>query len=131
MKTLNVIDLAFQTFVLAVVLLLSGSIAFTGSFEGIATVALYGAVFIGPWQLISSIITTAARGLYFRWRLIHLVGSGLYIALIAIAAAVWDDANDVLANVASFLGFLIPAVLALFYYFITFKSFQLSRQKTK
>lgn len=129
MRTLNLIDLAFQTLVLGVVLLLSLSIVFTGGLESVATVGLYGAVLLGPWQLISSIVTTAARGLYFRWRVIHLVSSGLYIALFSIGAAIWDDSNELLSQVGGFFGFLIPAVLALFYYVITFRSFKLARTK--
>jgi hypothetical protein len=136
MKFLNVIDLVFQTFILGAVSLLSLALAFTGGLETIGMIALYGAVFLGPWQLVSSVLTTIARGLYFRWRVIHLIGSGVYMAGFALLAwwsNSWGDSDNakILFSIAGFIGFLIPVGLALFYYFITVKSFQFSRTKPK
>jgi hypothetical protein len=93
-------------------------------------IALYGAVFLGPWQLVSSVVTTIARGLYFRWRVMHLAGSAVYIAGAAILASLsGGDNSELVQSIGGIIGFLIPAALALFYYFITVKSFQLSRIK--
>jgi hypothetical protein len=132
MKVLNFVDLAFQTLVLGLVALGSLAIVFTGGIETVGIVALYGAVFIGPWQLISSLVTTLSKGLYLRWRIIHLVSSIVYIAIVSLVAAFlgntpWDGVLKVVGGV---LGFGIPVVLALFYYVITLKSFQLARVKT-
>lgn len=133
MKFLNFVDLAFQTLILGAVSLISLAIAFTGSLETIGMVALYGAVFLGPWQLVSSVVTTAARGLYFRWRIMHLIGSGVYIAGFSLIASLSSGApsSELADSIGGFVGFLVPACLALFYYYITVKSFHLSRQTTK
>jgi hypothetical protein len=131
MKFLNVIDLGFQSLILGAVVLVSIAIAFTGHFETIGMVGLYGAIFLGPWQMVSSIATTIARGHYFRWRVIHLVSSVAYIVIFSAAASLMGNTSDLdaLRAVGTVFGFLIPVVLAVFYYFITLKSFQLSRVK--
>lgn len=135
MKLLNFVDLAYQTFILGSVTLLSGAILFTGGLETIGLVAWYGAGFLGPWQLVSSVITTIAKGLYFRWRVIHLVSSIAYIAGFAIVASIDSSASTtfegVLGDISVTLGVLIPVVLALFYYYITLKTFRLSRTMNK
>lgn len=133
MKFLNFVDLAFQTFVLGAVSVLSVIILFAGGIETIGMIALYGAVFLGPWQLVSSVITTVAKGLYLRWRVMHLIGSAVYIAGFAILAGLSNGApsSDLVESIGGFIGFAIPALLAVFYYYITVKSFQLSRQQPK
>jgi Mn2+/Fe2+ NRAMP family transporter len=131
MKALNFIDLIFQTLVLGLVVLGCLAIVFSGSIESIGIVALYGGVFIGPWQLVSSFVTTLSKGLYLRWRVIHLVSSVCYIAIVSLVAAFLGDMDwdGVLKLVGGVLGFGIPVTLALFYYIITVKSFQLARAK--
>jgi hypothetical protein len=133
MKFLNIIDLAFQTFILGAVALLSLGIAFTGSLESMLMVAFYGAIFLGPWQLVSSVITTISRGLYFKLRVIHLVSSLAYIVAFSLLAAFPNGlmTNGILPGIASVIGFFIPLGLAVFYYYITLKSFQLSRAMAK
>ncbi|HMJ69460.1 MAG TPA: hypothetical protein VK508_11210 [Cyclobacteriaceae bacterium] len=130
MKFLNIIDLGFQTFILGAVVLSSIGIAFVGHFEAIGMIALYGAIFLGPWQMVSSVVTTIARGVYFKLRVIHLVSSIAYIAGFSIAAGFGPSAPpDIVATIAVVLGFSIPLALAILYYYITLKSFQLARMK--
>lgn len=129
MKILNYIDLAFQTFILGAVILSSVAILLTGSFESIGIIAMYGALFLGPWQLVSSLATCLARGLYFKWRLIHLISSIVYLALISVLVAFFArvEFGDTVELIGRIIGFAIPTVLALFYYYITVKSFMLGR----
>lgn len=131
MKFLNFIDLAVQTFIMGAVVLVSLAIAFTGSVESIALVALYGAIFLGPWQMVSSLITTVARGLYFKWRVIHLVSSIAYILVFLLGAWYANGSDALIFKIGGILSFMIPLVLAVFYYYITLKSFQLSRSTPK
>lgn len=135
MKVLNIIDLVFQTFVLGIALLLSLVSIFAGSFGSIGVVALYTGIFIGPWQMVSSLITTIARGLYFRLRLIHLVSSIVYIVGVIVVAILVESSSSQFEgpwrDVTAVFGFLVPAILAFFYYYITYKSFRLSRAKTQ
>src|SRR5688572_31555420 len=91
MKYLNYLDLGVQTFIIGVVVLLSVAISFTGEFDAIALIGLYGAVFLGPWQLVSSLATCLSKGLYFRWRLIHLLSSVAYIVIFSVGAAFAKD----------------------------------------
>jgi hypothetical protein len=131
MRFLNIIDLGFQTFILGAVAVSSIGMAVIGQFEAIGMVALYGAIFLGPWQMVSSLISTIARGLYLRWRVIHLVSSTVYILVVSIAAGFGPSAPaDILAMAAVVLGFGIPLVLGIFYYYITWKAFLRSRVKT-
>jgi hypothetical protein len=133
MKILNFIDLAFQTFILGAVLLLSIGIAFTGHFESIGMVAMYGAIFLGPWQMVSSLSTCLARGHFLKWRLIHLVSSIAYIVILSVLASFGHDLrlNSMMVAIGGVLGFAIPAVLAVVYYFVTVKSFLLARATVK
>lgn len=133
MKVLNVIDLAFQTLVLGVVLLGSAAILLSGSFESIGIVAMYGGIFLGPWQLVSSLFTCIARGLYFKWRLIHLISSIAYLALVSLLVAFFNSVEfgETVEVIGGVVGFAIPTALAFFYYYITVKSFRSSRMAAR
>lgn len=133
MKYLNYLDLGVQTFIIGAVVLLTVAISFTGQFDSIAMIALYGAVFLGPWQMVSSLVTCLARGLYFKWRLIHLLSSIGYMVIFGAGAAYASqhDPGSTVRALGGVFGFLIPVVLAGFYYFITIKSFQLARANAR
>jgi hypothetical protein len=133
MKALNFIDLVVQTLILGLVTIASIVTLFTGNLESVAIAAMYGALFLGPWQLVSSLITNLSNGLYLRWRRIHLLSSLGYFGLCTIAFFIFPslDGEGIVRNVGGVFGFGIPLVLALFYYYITIKSFQLARSSAK
>jgi hypothetical protein len=129
MKALNIIDLGVQSLILGIVLIVTLVSIVTGGIESSAFGAMYGAILLGPWQLVSSLVTCIARGLYFRWRLIHLISSIAYIVILSagVAYAKDMDPSGFVRTVGAVFGFGIPAVLAVFYYVITVKSFQQAR----
>lgn len=129
MKALNFIDLGVQTFILTIVIFGCLAVGIMGQLESMAMIAMYGALFLGPWQFVSSLITTISRGLYIRWRMIHLFSSIGYFVLAGVCAYLFQDlpGDGIVRMIAAVFGFGIPALLALFYYFITIKSFQLAR----
>ncbi len=129
MKALNFIDLGVQTFILGVVTIIGIICIFAGQLEALTMLAMYAALFLGPWQFVSSLITTLSRGLYLRWRVIHLLSSIGYFILAGVAAYFFSDlpGDGWLRITGGFFGFGIPIALALFYYYITIKSFQLAR----
>jgi len=133
MKALNIIDLAVQTFILGAVMILSVAVALMGQLESVGFFAMYGAILLGPWQLVSSMATCISRGMFFRWRVIHLVSSVVYLVILSVAAAflAHADFGPALKLLTGLLGFGIPLGLALFYYYITFKSFQAARAAAK
>jgi len=133
MKAMNFIDLIFQTIMLGFVALSSVVMAFTGRLEAIAIIAMYGGIFLGPWQLMSSLVTSLSRGLFLKWRLIHLTTAVVYLTTISLLAAFGNasEFNDVVVMIGAGLGFAIPVALAVFYYYITIKSFQAARAATR
>ncbi|HZY79206.1 MAG TPA: hypothetical protein VFE50_06780 [Cyclobacteriaceae bacterium] len=133
MKYLNYIDLGYQTIVLGLIALISIATAVDGHFEAIGVAGLYGGVFLGPWQMVSSLITVISRGLYLRWRVIHLLSAIGYIVGASVFAMLYGNADidGVLKVFLGILGFGIPVGLALFYYYITYKSFRFARAQAK
>lgn len=133
MKTLNFIDLGVQTFILGLVFVISLVLTFARQLETIAMLAMYGALFLGPWQLVSSLVTCLSRGLFLKMRLTHLGSSIVYLVLISVAAIFSNDlpSDGIVRVVGAVFGFGIPVVLALFYYYITIRSFQFARAQSK
>ena len=133
MKALNFIDLGVQTLILGIVVVISVVLTFARQLETIVMLAMYGAILLGPWQLVSSLVTCLSRGLFLRWRLIHLGSSIVYLVLISVAAGFASnfDRDGIVGIIAMALGFGIPIALALFYYYITIKSFQFARAQAK
>jgi hypothetical protein len=131
MKARALIDFAVQTLIVAPVAIIFLFFAFTGHIESIGVIALYGALILGPWQLIGSLITTIGRRPFVQWRRIHLIGSGLYLAICAVAFGILKDKDpgDFIWTPVMVVGFGVPIVLALFYYYITYRTFQSYRQK--
>lgn len=132
MKILNLIDLIVQSIILGLVTILFFVFLFTGHLEGVGFVALYGAIFLGPWQLVSSLVTTISGRPNRKWRLIHLAGSIIYLSAISAIAAFKPHLFDRETGEFLFftLGFGIPIILAFFYYYITFRSLQTSSAKS-
>jgi hypothetical protein len=125
-KVLGFIDLLVQTILLGAILVMSGKLLFEegwGAWGGMIFFAMIGAMFLGPWQMLSSIITTAARAPHFKLRAIHLVVSTLYI-IIVLATDGFNGMNGDPFNSTLNPVFLIgtPALLAVFYYYITIRT---------
>jgi hypothetical protein len=101
--------------------------AFTGHIESVSTMAALGALFLGPWQLTGSVITTIKRRPFYQLRRLHLIGSGLYFLVCAIGVWQLADHDELFDTFLMTFGFALPAVLALLYYYVTFKTYQLTR----
>jgi hypothetical protein len=123
-KVLSFIDLIIQTILLGgtvimlIKLLWEGGSGFWGA---VLYFAMLGAMFIGPWQMLSSLITTAARAPKFRLRAIHLASSTIYLLIVYGANSYVDPdvLNDIHTPFMEAIVYGIPAVLAVFYYYIT------------
>ncbi len=121
MKALNLIDLAGQSFILGWMLLAQIFGAMTFQFDIVGAAFVYAAMFIGPWQMVSSVITNAAGWVFRKQRLIHLVAASIYLTgWLCFRELGLDKLADELIIA---LGFGIPAVLAILYYVITLKTF--------
>ncbi len=127
MNLLRLIDLGFQSLVIGLAIVLAAFWLFTGEFESIGEMAVYVALVIGPWQLVSSLVNILSRDWYFRQRLIHLLSSLSYLAFAGLFSnsVRWIGSEKTLA-----LGIYIsiPAALALFYYWITYNSVRQSQR---
>lgn len=125
-KILRGIDFVVQSLFIGGVIVVGISTIFTGGVEAIGLAAMYASLVLGPWQLISSLITNIARSPMLKQRRLHLFVSIAYIAGASIAASLSNsvDVGTFLSVVGMIFGFGIPAVLALFYFWITFKTFR-------
>jgi len=123
------IDLTVQTILLGGTLVLSLRVLFDGGAVDAWTRVLYtatvGAMFIGPWQMLSSVITTAARVPQFRQRAVHLVTSIMYLVIVfgTNAVATNPQLNGMYNPFTVAFVYGIPAALAIFYYSITIKNY--------
>lgn len=126
MRAFTYIDVAVQTFILCATVLFAAVTLIEGSVESLAVIAMYGAFFLGPWQLLSSVITCSLRGMFLKFRVIHLVSSVVYIAALWVVT-VYNSFGEVV----DVIGFAIPAALAVFHYNITVKSFRIIRTNTQ
>ena len=124
MKPVKYLDLIGQSLILG--LFLIGAIAglIERQLESIGGIAMYVAILLGPWQLISSLVTTIARAEFFKLRLIHLISSFTFLTIASLLAAFTDksDFNEFFTSVGVVLGFGVPAGLAMMYYNITLKT---------
>jgi len=128
MRVFIYIDVAIQTFILSAVIFFSVIMLVEGSIESIGLIAMYGAIFLGPWQMLSSVLTCALRSSFLKLRVIHLISAIAYLTLLSLIVAFTNKEilNGVVGRV---LGFGIPAALAVFYYNITVKTFRIVRAK--
>lgn len=133
MKTLNIIDLAVQTIILGIVLLLSLAVLIGGEFDSVAIIVMGGAMFLGPWQLVSSFITTLSKGLFLPLRRIHLLSSVAYLVVVGLIMFFANDVElgDLVETIFGAIFFCIPTFLAGFYYYITYRTFQTARALTR
>ncbi|MEJ0031074.1 MAG: hypothetical protein WDO15_12150 [Bacteroidota bacterium] len=131
MKVGNLIDLIAQTIILGVTVLSSLAIVFTGDYDSIAIFVMAGAFFLGPWQFISSLITTFSGQNPIQWRKLHLTSSVIYFiaAGVFFATLVNEPLGDVLTAVIEVFIYGVPAVLAGFYYWITVQTFRQLRSQ--
>jgi hypothetical protein len=131
MKTFNVIDFGIQTLIIGSVILAALFSIPDGNFDSIATFFVWGAFFLGPWQLLSSLVTTLSRWPLWNLRLIHLLTSIVFLVILSLLAAYGDqsDFNPMVGDLGNGLGFAIPGILAAFYFSITIKTFTLLKQK--
>lgn len=133
MKLLNIIDLTGQTLLLGGTLLVAIGMIVIGDGDAALTIMFFGALWLGPWQLISSFITTVSRGLYFRWRVTHLVLSFGYFVMLAGSWAVATNVelNEGVKYAFATIGVLIPLGLAVFYYYITYMTFKSAHERPR
>jgi len=126
MKVMNIIDLSVQSVIIGLAAIGSLVMIFTGGIESVAIPAMYAGFFLGPWQLVGSLITTIARRPFIRLRVVHLIGSVLYLSIAPLL--IWmfrgQEIGRTMDVVLWVFGFGVPLTLALFYYYITFKTFQ-------
>jgi heme A synthase len=113
------IDFAVQTLL---ILFGIGLLVFAASTEESYPVVLIAQLFLGPWQVISSIGSVSLRGNAYKFKIIHLIGSAVYFAVLFIAMWIglkfnyhWND-----ETVMSYL-IIPPWLLAFYYYRITWR----------
>lgn len=131
MKVFKYVGLVVQSLILLPVTVTAIITLFSGHRESIAVAAMYGGLFLGPWQLVGSLVTSLKRFPFYKWRIIYLVCAIVYLAII-ITIAILSSSLEMSAMVRSIGGgvaFAVPALLALFYYFITWKTVLGARTK--
>lgn len=126
-KVLAFIDVTVQTILLGGVVIMSLRVLMEGGWaasERVIFTAMVGAMFLGPWQMLSSIITTAARVPQFRLRAIHVVSSIIYLVVVFGTNAVSTSAqlNEMSNPFSMAFVYGTPALLAFFYYYITLRT---------
>ncbi len=129
MKILHGIDFVVQALLIGGVLLVGISSLFSGEYSMTGAMSVYVALLLGPWQMISSLITNISKSHLLKFRRIHFIAAVIYIigASISVSLSKSIETGSFLSSVGVFLAFAIPVVLALFYFYVTFKTFQNSR----
>jgi hypothetical protein len=113
------IDFGIQTLLLALFLVAS----IIGIFESeaigaVILAAMYVAMFLGPWQMLSSFLSIVLKSQYHKLKRIHFFSSLLYFILLSFFIQLKPDFPDWLISILS----VIPVVaLALFYYSLTWR----------
>lgn len=123
MRTLNCIDLLGQSIVLGVLGLVEVVAILTGQVDIIAALAVYAGLYLGPWQLVSSFLTTIAGRRFLKLRFVHLVTAIVYLVCLSIFSNVYETLTGLPKVLALGLAFGIPMLLAGFYYSITLRTF--------
>lgn len=133
MRILNIIDLVGQTLLLGGALVVAVGMVVIGDAEAATLMLFFGAMYLGPWQMVSSVITLIARGLYFRLRLIHFVSALAYLGVLAGAAGLLSsiDPSGALGYTLAVVAYIIPGGLAVFYYYITYMTFKAARERSR
>lgn len=125
MKLMNSIDISMQTLWMAVTIIPG---VLTPFVDDIGLIAMFGALILGGWQLLSAIITTVTKGHFLELRKLYLKLCVGYALFIGIGAAL---ANVVTGNVLVIIFVVIALAattsLAIFYYVITIKTYRASK----
>lgn len=111
MKFIKYIDFSVQTLMfVAVLAIVIGQI---GGTDAILLV-LWMQLLVGPWQVVSALISVGLRRRMYKVKAVHLVLSGIYLTGLCISP-VWQ-----LSQSATLIILMAPAwTLAVFYYVIT------------
>lgn len=120
MKAGRIIDFVVQSFIAAITLAACVWHLVNGNVEQIGVAALGGAMFLGPWQVVSCVVTLIANSPFRKERLIHLLSAIVYLILFSFTVSVYDRIDPPIA--VSALIFAIPTFLAGFYLNITYRS---------
>jgi hypothetical protein len=107
------IDFIVQSLILSLVLIVavSGWIA-EGKFAAGKFASLYGAVFLGSWQMFSSFLSILFKVGIYRMKRWHFFGALIYIITLVLCY---------LTGSGSIFLFFPPVLLALFYYSLTWR----------
>ena len=127
MRTRALIDLIAQSIIIIPVVLTFLFYAAIGEAESVSILAALGALFLGPWQLIGSAITTIKRRPFYQLRRMHLIGSATYFVVCGLGIWLLMDIDDSLDVFLVTFGYGLPIALAFLYYYITYKTFLLTR----
>jgi len=79
-------------------------------------------MFLGPWQVLSSVVGVAARSAAHKAKRIHLIASGLYFLVMVFANGMASTLNYEWSDTVIMSYLIIPPwILALYYYSITWR----------
>jgi hypothetical protein len=122
------VDFTVQTLL---ILLGLGLLIFTWRDSDWPSSLVVAQMFLGPWQVLSSIIGVAFRGAAHKRKRIHLLLSVLYFVILFSGLWIgseyryrWSD------MMTSFYMFAVPWTLALYYYLITWRIVFPNNKKT-
>ncbi|HZY79203.1 MAG TPA: hypothetical protein VFE50_06765 [Cyclobacteriaceae bacterium] len=122
MRFLNSIDLTAQTVLLVFCIVTTVIGIFVDDF---ILFTMFGALILGPWQLLSSILGVWTKVVFWNQRKLHLILTTIYAVGIGIGAALADYVSNKFA-LGSYFVFAVatPSGLAVFYYIITYKTYR-------
>lgn len=111
MKTIKYIDFWAQSLMFAAVIgILLLRIGVT---DALLTV-LYMQLLVGPWQVVSSILSVGFRSPFHKFKAVHLVVSGIYLSIL------FGSPLHKLPREVALVIVMVPAwTLAIFYYVLT------------
>lgn len=90
-----------------------------GNPAGGGLAALYAAILLGPWQVVSSLLSVVFRSPLHKRKRLHLLGSVGYFVMAAIVLA--SDLAAFADWLAVGLLYIPPVVLAIYYYILTWR----------
>lgn len=122
------VDFTVQTLL---ILLGLGLLVFTWGDSDWPSAMMAAQMFLGPWQVLSSIIGVAFRGAANKRKRIHLLLSALYFVILFGALWVGSEYQYRCSDVmTSFYMIALPWSLALYYYLITWRIVFPNNKKT-
>lgn len=118
MKALKFFDLMIQTLLMSgIVVSIVAAIA-AGKILGVPFILQLGGMLLGPWQILSALIMLFELGPLMRLRVIHLVGSGVYLAV----ALLLQTPDMYPPNATDVVLYVVPSALAILYFIISYRS---------